>query len=420
MFTGTIANRLPAMWASAAPVLAGIDDTSNTRKLQIIAGGLAALGIFLLLFTVWFWRSSRADHAALGPLEVMGARRWRKAPMNEQINRLSEVRPQGALALAGTARPAVDLDQLVAGHRFSTPDRQGGGFSDLVEGEPQSLVGSVEDPWDGDLDILDDELDSTGTAAVTADHEAAADFDPDHSPRPTPEALARIDAAASASSTATVGSAPPATTDGGILDPAPGEPAVDDRHVDDGHMVAAATASDAQPSPEADAEAEAEAGDTSAGAAGGTAAQLPAEEAAPNAPERGAELAAPPPSEPEPPVAAAPPAPFVEDAPEPPVAPAPSEPSVGDRRQPSVAGGPDEISGNSAPTASGAQPFDDAHPHDAGDALAEALAVSESDDDAEFDPSKELAFERPKPVPVGRAGAATGSFKPPLWRRFRR
>jgi len=111
VLSGTIAAHLPSSWAASGLFTAAINDTSNTRKLQIIAGGLAALGVFLLLFTVWFWRSSRADHGALGPLEVMGARRWRRAPMNEQINKLAEVRPAGERrstspnSSPGTSRP---------------------------------------------------------------------------------------------------------------------------------------------------------------------------------------------------------------------------------------------------------------------------------------------------------------------------
>jgi hypothetical protein len=131
------------VWVSDS-VFGGIDDGSNTHKLQLIAAGLGAIGLFLLVFTVWFWRSTRADHSALGPLEVMGARRWRNAPVNDQLTKLAEVRPIGS-AMGGADRPLVDLAELVADHRSSTPDQQGGGFSDLIDGEPQSLT--PEDEW---------------------------------------------------------------------------------------------------------------------------------------------------------------------------------------------------------------------------------------------------------------------------------
>ena len=49
-----------------------INDVSSTRKVYLLAAGLALLGVALIGVTVWFWRTSRHDPQLLAPLEVMG------------------------------------------------------------------------------------------------------------------------------------------------------------------------------------------------------------------------------------------------------------------------------------------------------------------------------------------------------------
>ncbi len=81
----------------AAGVLAdSINDTNSTRKVYMLAGGLALLGIALILITVWFWRSTRHDPELLGPLEVMGDRKFKRLEGTEQKKVLDGKRPADA------------------------------------------------------------------------------------------------------------------------------------------------------------------------------------------------------------------------------------------------------------------------------------------------------------------------------------
>ncbi len=86
---------------SLAPFVVGlladsVNDVSSTRKVYLLAAGLAALGITLLIITVWFWRSTRPDPALLAPLEVMGERKFRNLDEAAQQDRLNSVRPEDA------------------------------------------------------------------------------------------------------------------------------------------------------------------------------------------------------------------------------------------------------------------------------------------------------------------------------------
>jgi len=86
---------------SLAPFVVGIladsvNDDSSTRKVYLLAAGLAALGVALLIITVWFWRSTRADPALLAPLEVMGERKFRNLDDVAQQDLLNSVRPEDA------------------------------------------------------------------------------------------------------------------------------------------------------------------------------------------------------------------------------------------------------------------------------------------------------------------------------------
>lgn len=86
---------------SLAPFVVGlladsVNDVSSTRKVYLLAVGLAALGIALLIITVWFWRSTRPDPALLAPLEVMGERKFRSLDEFAQQDLLNSVRPEDA------------------------------------------------------------------------------------------------------------------------------------------------------------------------------------------------------------------------------------------------------------------------------------------------------------------------------------
>ena len=85
-----------------------------TRRVAIVAAGLGLLGLLLLIATVWWWRSTRAEHPSLGPLEVMSARRWRRSGDAEQSRLIEKVRPSGSDRAPGFVPEPVDLSVLAA------------------------------------------------------------------------------------------------------------------------------------------------------------------------------------------------------------------------------------------------------------------------------------------------------------------
>lgn len=119
----------PLRNAAALPagVLAGsLTESEASRRVYLTAGGLGLLGLLLLVGTVWWWRSTRSEHPSLAPLEVMGARRWRKANEPERQRLVDGVRPEGAQTGPAVIEPEpVDLAALAVGDHA--------GFDDLRE-----------------------------------------------------------------------------------------------------------------------------------------------------------------------------------------------------------------------------------------------------------------------------------------------
>lgn len=68
-------------------------DPENARTIHIVATLLVLIAVAMAVWTVWWWRRIRAEHPALGPLEVMGTERWRRAEPGLRRVRLDAVRP---------------------------------------------------------------------------------------------------------------------------------------------------------------------------------------------------------------------------------------------------------------------------------------------------------------------------------------
>ncbi|MGH9270894.1 MAG: hypothetical protein ACRDZ2_06450, partial [Ilumatobacteraceae bacterium] len=84
----------------------GVVGSTGTTVLLLI-GALVALGVTMIVVAVWLVRSTRTDHVALGPLEVMGDRSFRRADEGARSTRLTTARPDGAPAPA----PIVPLEE---------------------------------------------------------------------------------------------------------------------------------------------------------------------------------------------------------------------------------------------------------------------------------------------------------------------
>ena len=74
-----------------------LTESEATLRVFLTAGGLAILGCALLLFTIWWWRGTKPEPPALGPLEVMSDRRWHAASDNERRRLVEQHRPAAAL-----------------------------------------------------------------------------------------------------------------------------------------------------------------------------------------------------------------------------------------------------------------------------------------------------------------------------------
>lgn len=110
-----------------------VGDPASTRRAYLIAAAMAASGVVLLAVTVWFWRTTRPENPVLGPLEVMGERRWRSADPISRMRSLDAARPDGAHAAGRFGQLSVrrvNAIDLKAHARGFEP-----GFDDLADGE---------------------------------------------------------------------------------------------------------------------------------------------------------------------------------------------------------------------------------------------------------------------------------------------
>jgi hypothetical protein len=91
--------------APPAPLLGSTGTTTF-----VLAALLVALGVAMLVTTVWLVRATRTDARALGPLEVMGDRRWHRSDADRRTRSLDAARPPGAPPPA----PMLDADAEIA------------------------------------------------------------------------------------------------------------------------------------------------------------------------------------------------------------------------------------------------------------------------------------------------------------------
>ena len=122
---------------------------------------LVLLGLGMIVLALWLVRSTRSDPQVLGPLEVMGDRRWRKGDADRRQRDLDTARPAGAWPPAPmVAFVSVDGDTAGAGTDPSAADA-----------EAADTVGERAPVADGDAGV--ESSDGAATDAEAA--EAAVD-----------------------------------------------------------------------------------------------------------------------------------------------------------------------------------------------------------------------------------------------------
>jgi hypothetical protein len=93
---------------------------STGTTVAVLVAVLVLLGLAMIVVALWLVRSTRTDPAALGPLEVMGERRWRKGDPDVRKANLDTARPQGAPPPAPMV-PMVPLDVVAPVEADPTP-----------------------------------------------------------------------------------------------------------------------------------------------------------------------------------------------------------------------------------------------------------------------------------------------------------
>ena len=100
--SGTFSDRLSEMFVVRFASTLGLDtttvnDAGSTRIVVIVTLLLIVLGIGLGVLNVWFWKQTKPDPEALGPLVEMSSRKFAELEPIEQRHRLDQLRPSLAL-----------------------------------------------------------------------------------------------------------------------------------------------------------------------------------------------------------------------------------------------------------------------------------------------------------------------------------
>lgn len=152
---------------------------------------LVAVGVAMIMTTVWLVRTTRTDAPALGPLEVMSARRWTLADPDRRSAGLDSARPPGAV----TPAPMVPFDERgpdadgAATEPAAADDDRGSGVDPTAPAIVDGTV-AIEPPANPDADADSDvaaDLDSNVGGDVAVDAPSDDIAWPDR-PRPDLEA----------------------------------------------------------------------------------------------------------------------------------------------------------------------------------------------------------------------------------------
>lgn len=200
---GLVARSLAGCAATVAFLAAGagsvsaadgrrVSDTENTRTVYLVVVGLVLVGCALLAFTMWFWKATKSDHEALGPLEVLGGRRFRGRPPEQRLAMLDTARPVGAIPLGSlhgsddglvvepaeipAAQPAPEEPSVpavlepvgaeVAGEQLDDADSVEAVVATADESEEQAVVDSEEPAIESVESVATDEAEPEGDASV--------------------------------------------------------------------------------------------------------------------------------------------------------------------------------------------------------------------------------------------------------------
>ena len=118
----------------------------NLKEVTLVTVGLVVLAVGLAVSTFLWWRHSKVEHPVLGPLEVMGTRRWWKSDFATRTMRLDPARPS-VVGDDADVCPVVEPVDLLA-MMTAEPDD----FADLADPSP-----GQDDTSAAELPVSDDE-----------------------------------------------------------------------------------------------------------------------------------------------------------------------------------------------------------------------------------------------------------------------
>jgi len=112
--SGTFSDRLSEMFVVRFASTLGLDtttvnDAGSTRIVVIVTLLLIVFGIGLGVLNVWFWKQTKPDPEALGPLVEMSSRKFAELEPIEQRHRLDQLRP--SLVLPPVIELLAEIEQ---------------------------------------------------------------------------------------------------------------------------------------------------------------------------------------------------------------------------------------------------------------------------------------------------------------------
>ena len=142
--SGAFSDRMSLMFIVRLASSLGLDtttvnDAGSTRIVVLVTLSLIALGIGLGVLNIWFWRKTKPDPEALGPLVEMSSRKFAELALIEQRHRLDQLRP--SLVASSKIEPLPVMQPPIP-----------------IDDEPQEVLPEiVEEVAINDIDWDDDE-----------------------------------------------------------------------------------------------------------------------------------------------------------------------------------------------------------------------------------------------------------------------
>ena len=140
-----------------------VSDVGSTRVVWIVTLLLIAIGIGLGVLNVWFWRKTRPDPEALGPLVEMSSRKFAALDLIEQRHRLDQLRPSLVAAPSVEPLPVMQAPIILDEEPQEIDEEviEDLAIDDEVDQKPDQKVSRIEDPLlstsVNDIDWDDDE-----------------------------------------------------------------------------------------------------------------------------------------------------------------------------------------------------------------------------------------------------------------------